>query len=201
MHRATGMRIAAVALALVVPLGAARARQAQELEDWTFHALLPLGSATLSLKPAGTGLTLMATAESPMFEGWKRVMRNHRGVLLDASGTPVRLFPETVSFRVTASTRGDRLMPYDKPEPIPGDDVGTWLKQLTFRLKIFDGLESREVEPAAVKNLGVPPDVPYDERIYLVSFDIKDVPSSDRLVLEVFAPDGTRVGRFHLELL
>jgi hypothetical protein len=195
------MRIAVVALALVVLLGAQRAPQAQELEDWTFHALLPLGAATFSLKPAGTGLALMATAESPMFEGWKRVVRNHRGVLLDASGTPVRMFPETVNFRVTASTRTDRLLPFDKPEPIPADDAGAWLKQLTFRLKIFDGLESRELEPAAVKNLGVPPDVPYDERIYLVRFEIKNVPATDRLVLEVFAPDGTRVGRFHLELL
>ena len=26
-------------------------------------------------------------------------------------------------------------------------------------------------------------------------------PATDRLVLEVFSPDGTRVGRFHLELL
>ena len=200
LQQARAIRIAVVALALTVPLGAATP-QAQNLEDWTFHALLPLGSTPLSLKPAGTGLTLMATAESPMFEGWKRVVRNHRSVLLDASGTPVRTFPETVNFRVTASTRSDRFMPFDKPDPIPGDDAKAWLKQLTFRLKIFHGLEAREVDPAAVKNLGVPPDVPYDERIYLVGFEIKDVPATDRLVLEVFAPDGTRVGRFHLELL
>lgn len=195
------MRTVILALAAVIPLSAAHAPQPQQAEDWTFHALLPLGSAPLSLKPAGAYLTLMATAESPMFEGWRRVVRNHRSVLLDASGAPVRVFPGNLNFRVTASARNDRVLPFDKPDPIPGDDAKAWLKQLTFRLKIFHGLEAREVDPAAVKNLGVPPDVPYDERIYLVNFELKDVPASDRLMLEVFAPDGTRVGRFHLELL
>lgn len=143
----------------------------------------------------------MATAESPMFEGWRRVIRNHHSIVLDASGTPVRFFPQTLKFRVTASTRSDRLMPFDKPDPIEGSDARAWLKQLSFRLKIFHGLDAHEVEPAAITNLGMPPDIPYDERIYEVSFDLKDMPATDRLVLEVFSPDGERVGRFHLELL
>lgn len=192
-------RIAVIALALLIaaPLTASPPGE----DDWTFHALLPLGSTPLSLRPSGTGLTLMATAECPLLEGWKRVVRNHHTVLLDSAGTPVRMFPEHLNFRVTASTRSDRLLSEDKPEPTPGADAKTWLKQLTFRLKIFHGLEAREVDPAGITNLGMPPDVPYDERIYLVSFEVRDIPATDRLMLEVFAPDGTRVGRFHLELL
>lgn len=199
LPRQFATRIAVIALAVLIaaPLTAAP----PEEDDWTFHALLPLGSAPLSLMPSGKGLSLMATAECPLLEGWKRVVRNHHTVLLDAAGTPMRQFPDHVSFRVTASTRSDRLLPFDKPEPIQGGDPKTWLKQLSFRLKIFHGLEAHEIDPAGVTNLGVPADVPYDERIYLVSFGIKDIPATDRLMLEVFAPDGTRVGRFHLELL
>lgn len=192
-------------LVMALPLTAVRIAQpqsqSQSNDEWTFHSLLPLGSTPLALKPAGTPLTLMATAESPMFEGWRRVTRGNRTVLLDASGTPVRQFPKMVRFRVSASTRPDRMLPFDKPFPVTGDDPSKWLKQLSFRLKIFHGLDAREVQPATVQHLGVPPDVPYDERIYLVTFELKDVPAGDRLVLEVFAPDGTRVGKFHLELL
>jgi hypothetical protein len=198
-------RTAVIALALVIPLSAARAPQPQtqhqDDQEWTFHTLLPLGSAPLSLKPAGSSLTLMATAESPLFEGWHRTVRNNRRRVLDAACTAVRAFPETIRFRVTASARADRVLPFDRPDPISGTDPETWLKKLSFRLKIFDGLDARELEPTAIKNLGMPPDVPYDERIYVVAFELKDVPVSDRLVLEVFAPDGTRVARFHLELL
>jgi hypothetical protein len=198
------VRIAIFALALAIPLSAARPQPQQSAaddENWTFHSLLPLGSMPLAMKPGSTGLTLMATAESPMFEGWRRITRNHRRQLVDASGVPVRSFPESIVFRVTASTRSDRVLPFDRPDPIPGADAEMWLKNLSFRLKIFSGVEAREIEPASTKHLGMPPDVPYDERIYLVSFDVKDVPCTDRLVLEVFGPDGTRVGRFHLELL
>jgi hypothetical protein len=92
-------------------------------------------------------------------------------------------------------------MAFDKPDPIAGDDVNAWLKSLSFRLKIFNGLQSREVEPSSIQHLGMPVDVPYDERIYQISFDLDDVPPTDRLVLEIFSPDGTRVSRFHLELL
>ena len=197
-------RIAAAALLFALPLEAARAPQppaAQDSEDWTYHSHVPLGSAPLSLKPSGAALTLMATAESPMFEGWHRVTRKDRRILLDASGTPVRAYPQHLRFRVTASARGDRVMPLDRPDPISGDDANAWLKGLSFRLKIFTGLHSREVEPASIQHLGMPIDVPYDERIYQISFDLDDVPATDRLVLEIFSPDGTRVGRFHLELL
>lgn len=192
---ATSILVTALAMPMIA------ARQPQNSEEWTFHSLTPLGFTPLTLKPSNTGLTLMATAESPRFEGWHRVIRNNRRTLLDAAGAPVLTFPGSVDFRVTASERSDRVMPFDAPDPISATDANTWLTKLTFRLKIFHGLDATEVEPTALKNLGVPLDVPYDERIYLVSFDLRDVPVTDRLVLEVFAPDGERVGRFHLELL
>jgi len=194
-------QLAAVLLVVALAMPLIAARQPQEVDEWTFHSLVPLGFMPLTLKPSNTTLSLMATAESPQFEGWRRVVREHRRTILDAAGAPIQIFPGTVDFRVTASTRSDRIMPFDKPDPIPGTDANDWLKSLTFRLKIFHGLEATEIEPAALKNLGVPADVPYDERIYLVSFDLHEVPSTDRLVLEVFGPDGERVGRFHLELL
>jgi hypothetical protein len=48
--------------------------------------------------------------------------------------------------------------------------------------------------------IGVPADIAYKERIYRVSVNLPRVPMSDRVVLEVFAPDGERICKFHLDL-
>lgn len=170
--------------------------------DWSFHSFIPLGFEPFQLNPSGRPLTLMATAQSPRFEGWHRVTRDKHRVIVDGTDHPVTAYPDTVDFRVTASTRSMRSLLLDKPTAISiADEPAALLLHLQFRLKIFHGLEAREVQPAAIRNLGVPPDVPYDERIYIVSFDLKDVSTEDRLVLEVFTPDGQRFCKFHLELL
>jgi hypothetical protein len=51
-----------------------------------------------------------------------------------------------------------------------------------------------------VKLVGMPMDVPYDERIYRVSFDLGEVPLADRIVLEVLSPREERLTRFHLDM-
>jgi hypothetical protein len=43
--------------------------------------------------------------------------------------------------------------------------------------------------------------VHYDERIFRVNFDIGNRPVTDRLVLEVYSPDGKQIGRFPFLLL
>jgi hypothetical protein len=65
---------------------------------------------------------------------------------------------------------------------------------------VFHGLRQTIVEPAAVKMIGVPDDMPYDERIYRVAFDLGDVSLDDRIVLEVLTPSGERLCKFHLDL-
>jgi hypothetical protein len=58
-----------------------------------------------------------------------------------------------------------------------------------------------EISPTNVKLIGVPSYQPYDERIYRLSFDTPNVPVDARLVLEVYDSSGTRLTRFHLEIL
>ncbi len=191
-----------LAAAAVVSVANAGTRAQARAEQWIYHTLVPLGFEQFQLLPQHTPLLLMATAESPQFEGWQRVRRQHSWLLIDGSGVPVRQYPERIDFRVTASARHTAMLNYDKPtELVEPGDIDALLLQLTFKVKVFRGLKAYEVEPVSVRQLGMPPDVPYDERIYLVSFDLKDVPAEDRIVLEVFTPDGQRVCKFHLELL
>ena len=50
--------------------------------------------------------------------------------------------------------------------------------------------------------IGVPADVPYDERVYRVNFDLPDnEPVTERFVLEVIRPRGERLARLHFSLL
>ena len=47
---------------------------------------------------------------------------------------------------------------------------------------------SREIAPESVEMIGVPADVPYDERIYRVNMNVGNLPASDRLVIEILSP-------------
>jgi len=49
--------------------------------------------------------------------------------------------------------------------------------------------------------IGVPADIPYDERVFRVSFDIGERPVTDRFMLEIYSPEGEQLGRFCFELL
>jgi hypothetical protein len=142
----------------------------------------------------------MASAQSPAFEALRLVNDGRRMVVLDQSGQRLSAYPHRIDFRVTVS----RLAEYDlgyEPFPISSDiDTETYLRTLSFRAKVFRGLAFRLLEPAAVQMIGVPADVPYDERTYRVSFELNDVSIDDRFVFEVLAPDGQRIARFHLPL-
>jgi hypothetical protein len=49
--------------------------------------------------------------------------------------------------------------------------------------------------------IGVPSDISYDERIYRVTFNLNQMPITDRFVLEVRSPEGNRMAKFHFDLL
>src|SRR5207237_1969727 len=90
----------------------------------------------------------------------------------------------------------------DSPWPVAWQaDAPGFLRALRFRLIIHHELTSTTIEPDAIKNIGVPDDVPYDERIYRLNFTLPEVPVTDRLVLETHTSDGALVCKFHLELL
>ena len=196
-------------VALALPLAAgedpnidASALATPQSELW-FHSVVPLGVETVRLEPSRTSVNLMASATSPAFEGLKRLRAGANGAgftLVSTSGSRVSFFPDQVVFRVTASTRGEPL----EPEPLTfetKESADELMLHFQFRLRIFHGLEWQELNPAKVEMIGMPADVSYPERIYLVRFDLHRVPADDRLLLQLLDSSGRRVCRFHLDLL
>ena len=165
-----------------------------------FHSVVPLGQDGLLLQPSRRSLILVASAQSSGFDGWQQVESNGNRFIYESTGYRVHHYPEYVDFRVTASARRDGYSLGEPLYPTPCNaQVNEYLLGLKFRLKIFHGLEARAVEPKAVRLVGVPADMPYDERVYQVSFKLDNIPVDDRLVLEVLSPEGDRISKFHLE--
>ena len=168
-----------------------------------YQSPFPLGIETFVLQPSRRLFKVYASAESPAFNGLKLTRGSGRPELMDGDGRQVPLFPKQIKFRVTATERvratpsvasGDP--PYPLKNQLPMDAL---LKSLSFRVKIFRGLHARTVEPTAVRMIGVPPDVPYNERIYEAQFNVGEVPVDEKIVLEVLTPKGERLCKFHLE--
>jgi hypothetical protein len=167
--------------------------------EFVFHGSIPLGADGIMVRDAGQTMYLLVSAANPQFEGWRRVVDHDHPKLLDASGSPVQSYPESVTFRVTASTRV-RLLAIQQWPGTAGQDLEQYLLRLRFRLKVFRGLHQRVLQPESVTLVGMPADVAYDERVYRVNFRLGEVPVSDRLVFEVLSPKGDRLSRFHLDL-
>lgn len=145
---------------------------------------------------------LLATAESPQFEGWRVRDDGDRKTLLSADGQLVRFYPQHVSFRVTATAMRPKLLIIESYGTlnVSEDALNSFLLDLRFRLLVFRGLDIARLEPRNVRMIGMPADVPYGERIYGISFDLpRPVPMEDRIVLEVLSPTGSRLCKFHLD--
>jgi hypothetical protein len=167
---------------------------------YEFRSVVPLGVETFELHPERQTINLLASAESQLFQGVRLLGHGRNRIVLAADGTELQRFPQRITFRVTASARGKALD--DKPVPIDtSTDLNQYLLSLHFRLKIFRGLEYREVEPARAELVGVPADVSYDERIYRLEFELNNVGVDERMLLEVYDAGRDRLTRFHLELM
>jgi hypothetical protein len=189
-----------VASALFFPfLGVAQADPVDGAA-YEFHSIVPLGIETFKLEPESQTVNLLASAESPLFEGVRLLGHGRNRIVLAADGSQISRYPQHVTFRVTASARGKALE--DRPIPVETTaDLNDYLLSLRFRLKVFHGLEYREINPEIAEQVGVPADVPYSERIYRLVFPLDNVRVEERIVLEVFDSSGERLTRFHLELL
>jgi hypothetical protein len=165
-----------------------------------YHAHIPLGVESFSVKGWNAPLSLLALAINPQFEGWQSRRDGERRLLLDAAGDPVQYYPSSVAFRVSATTN----LKLQDPSPFALHTTlapNQYLLSLRFQLKIFHGLEETAVQPQSLELIGVPADVAYDERIYRIRFALPNVPATDRIVLEVLAPEGQRICKFHLDLM
>jgi hypothetical protein len=162
---------------------------------------VPLGIESFRLEPANQEFYLMASAENPAFFGLRRFSQNQRrDRLIERNGSELKFYPQRVQFRLTASAR-EKLMddhPFDTESKLSLEEL---LVQLRFRVKIFHGLEYHYVEPEFVEDIGMPRRLPYDERIYRIGFNLEKVPITDRVVMEVLTPSGSRLCKFHLDLL
>lgn len=192
------MKIAFLVVALFC---LAVAASAQIVPLYAVHGRIPLGIESFRLEPAGSSFYLLASVENPEFDGlYRRGDRNQHARLFDANDKPVLFYPSRLQFRLTASSR-EKLVddhPFDTHTRISLNDLIT---KLQFRVKVFHALEYRYIKPTYIENVGVPKDVPYNERIYRIGFDLGKIPIDDRVVMEVISPTGERLCKFHLDLL
>jgi hypothetical protein len=160
----------------------------------------PAGYDVVLLKPGDTTVSLLGLIECAELEGAQQVDEGVKARIVSADGRTVTHFPRDFSFRITASLRKTVLNG-------PTTEINSFytphdfLLKLKFSLKVYDGMEMRLMEPESVQMIGVPSDIPYDERVYRISFNLDQIPVTDRFVLEVLSPEGERLTRFHFDLL
>jgi hypothetical protein len=165
-----------------------------------FTATMPLDNELIELMPSGKKLSIMATWDCAEIEGWELVTLEDKKLIRDAEGRKVEFYPEHMRFRFTIGSKamieGRSPLPYDTV--LSPDELSSGLR---FKLKRFHEIESTEFEPVSQELIGVPEEIPYNERIYSIEFRIPKVPLEDRFALEVLDPSGNRVAKFTVFLL
>jgi hypothetical protein len=166
-----------------------------------YRSPLPLGAEAFVLHPLGRKFYMLACLENRGFDRLEVSRVRNSPFVIDATGKVWQHYPGQLRFRVTASAIEDVFKNLDTSEITEPGDMNSFLLRLKFRLKVYHDLELTILPPTSVKLIGLPADVPGEERVYHVSFDTRQLPVDDRLVLEVLSPGGQLLTRFHLELL
>jgi hypothetical protein len=182
-------------LAIIAALGLAAVAGTVSRVGAGMHSTMPAGYDVVVLKPSGANLSLMGLVECPELEGVQSVSKGSSKKLVSAGGDTVRHFPQRFSFRITASLR---KMLLDRPVASVdvADEPHQLLLNLKFRIRAYNGLESHEIVPESVEMIGMPADVPYDERVYRINFNNVDLPITARLVVEILTPQGELLTHF-----
>ncbi|HEU4415590.1 MAG TPA: hypothetical protein VFT65_12465 [Candidatus Angelobacter sp.] len=164
------------------------------------HSATPAGYDVVILKPSGVNLALMGLIECPELEGAQRVASGMEAKLVSSDGGTIKMFPGHFSFRITATLQKVVVDSAASTLEYRGDPRELLL-QLKFRVKAYRGLEVREITPDSIELIGMPAEVPYDERIYRVNIKTADMPITDRLVIEILSPQGEVLTHFPFNLL
>jgi hypothetical protein len=168
-----------------------------------YGALIPLGSEVFSFSSNKDKqeFYVIASANNPEFQGEELWVDGDRHILKTSGGVPVRSYPRQVSFRISVSERSGFLV-VDTPLAVQArtSTFNDFISSVKFEMRIFRALKYRVLHPTKILNIGIPPDVPASERVYQVTFDLGDVPISDRVVLHVLTPDGDRMAKFNFDL-
>lgn len=174
---------------------------AQDRQEFVFRHLTPMGGDAVILMPARQKIQLMATLESKELEGVRQIRYGRDEFLRGPKGEPVPFYPRELRFRFSI---GKRVVYLEKnPNPIETkDSPDEFQSNLRFQLKLFTGLKSEVLDPVEAKIIGVPKNIPYDERIYSVRFELpRPVPAHERLKLEVYDRNENLVAKFQVQLL
>src|SRR5205807_2417658 len=158
------------------------------------------GYDVILLKPAGTMVSFLGLIECPELEGAQQVEEGVHAKIVSADGRTLTHFPGDFSFRITASLR-KTVISEATTKINSSQDPNDLLLKLKFNLKVYSGMERRSIQPLSIQMIGVPSDVPYDERIYRINFDSSQIPVTDRFVLEILSPEDEMLTRFHFEIL
>jgi hypothetical protein len=184
---------------LIVILGPSAAAGPQK-NGPSLHSATPAGYEVMQLKPSGQTFSVLALIECPELEGARQVAEGANAHMISADGSVIEKFPEHFSFRITASLKktliDGPIATLDYP-----DDPQQLLLKLKFRVRAYHGLDVREINPESVEMIGMPADVPYDERVYRVHMNVGQLPVSDRLVVEILSPQHEVLTHFSFSLL
>ena len=161
---------------------------------------MPAGFDVIVLKPSGANLSLMGLIECPELEGAHQISEGVNRKLIAADGSAIKNFPHRVSFRITASLRKVVLDGRVATVEV-ADNPQQLLLKLKFRIRAYTGLDAREIVPESIEMIGMPADVPYDERVYRVNVHAGNLAITDRLVIEILSPEGERLTHFPFSLL
>jgi hypothetical protein len=194
-----GFRLAVIGLVLSICM-LSRAAGPSSSDLSTYHSSTPAGYDVVVLRPAGATLSLLGLIECPDLEGARHDAQGVNSKIILADGNPLTYFPGSFSFRITASLR-KTVISGPTLDINSSQDPKDFLLNLKFKLRAYDGLEAHEIQPESVQIIGVPPELPYDERIYRLNFKVNKMPVTDRLVMEVLSPEGQQLTRFHFDLL
>jgi len=197
--QASWIRIAALVTASACAFATPAFAQSSGNAFFRFHSRTPMGSETLMLSPAKTPFHMFLTLESPLLQNAVLTRSAAGSHLLDSDGHEIKQWPRQIVLRFTTSGRDRKV--YEDPLQVDSSQTLDELQStLRFRLKIFHGLETRELSPDAVEVIGVPLDTPSDERIYLLRFNLGELPINDRLMFEVMDKDLQRIAKFGVQL-
>jgi len=159
------------------------------------HSNIPVGYDVMFLKPSKATLSLIGLIECPELEGAQHLSEGLHAKLISIDGNTVKEFPQRFSFRITASLQKVFLdIPVRSVDL--SDDPQELLLHLKFRVRAYHGLEVREITPQSIEMIGMPADVPYDERIYRININAENLPIIDRLVVEIFSPEDELLTHF-----
>jgi len=197
----TKRRLAAACRLLVVLISCTLAAPGtDQLGSPELRSSIPAGYEVIALKPYGVHLILMGLIECPELAGAQHVSAGIRSRVISSSGERMVSFPRHFSFRITASLRKIVVEPQPSSVRI-FDDPEDLLLKLRFRIKGYHGLERRAILPESVHLIGMPAEIPYNERVFRIAVDVGDAPITDRFVIEVLTPEGEVLTHFPFNVL